>query len=126
MPPEVAVRAVIGGKTFSLEVADSPNERRLGLGGRDGLDEGHAMLFVWPEERPVTMWMKDVLFDLDAVFIDEELRVITVHAMKAQPGESLDELVRYRSGEPVKYVLEIVGSLAEECGFALGMEVRLE
>ena len=70
------------------------------------------MLFVWPEERSVTMWMKDVPFDLDAVFIDEDLRIVVVHAMKAQPGASLDELVRYRSGEPVKYVLEIAGGLS--------------
>ncbi len=117
---------MIGGKAFSLEVADSPDERQLGLGGRDGLEEGNAMLFVWPEERPVTMWMKDVPFDLDAVFIDEELRVVTVHAMKAQPGASPDELVRYRSGEPVKYVLEIAGGLAEECGITPGMDARLE
>ena len=117
---------MIGGKSFSLEVADSPEERRLGLGGRNGLEEGHAMLFVWPEERPVTMWMKDVPFDLDAVFLDKDLKIAAIHAMKAQPGESLDDLVRYRSGEPVKYVLEIAGGLAEECAFALGMDVRLE
>ena len=117
---------MIGGKAFSLEVADSPEERQLGLGGRDGLEEGNAMLFVWPEERSVTMWMKDVPFDLDAVFIDEDLKIAAIHAMKAQPGESLDGLVRYRSGEPVKYVLEITGGLAEECGFVPGMDVRLE
>ena len=117
---------VIGGKAFSLEVADSPNERQLGLGGRDGLDEGHAMLFVWPEERSVTMWMKDVPFDLDAVFLDKDLKIAAIHAMKAQPGAALDDLVRYRSGEPVKYVLEIAGGLAEECGITPGMDARLE
>ena len=117
---------MIGGKSFSLEVADSPEERRLGLGGRNGLEEGHAMLFVWPEERPVTMWMKDVPFDLDAVFIDKDLNIAAIHAMKSQPGASLDELVRYRSGEPVKYVLEIAGGLAEKCGITPGMDVRLE
>ena len=126
MPPEGAARAVIGGKTFSLEVADSPEERQLGLGGRDGLEEGNAMLFVWPEERMVAMWMKDVPFDLDAVFIDEELNIAAIHAMEAQPGASLGELVRYISGEPVMYVLEIAGGLAEECGFVPGMSVRLE
>ena len=117
---------MIGGKTFSLEVADSPEERQLGLGGRDGLEEGNGMLFVWPEERMVAMWMKDVPFDLDAVFIDEELNIAAIHAMEAQPGASLGELVRYISGEPVMYVLEIAGGLAEECGFAPGMSVRLE
>ena len=117
---------VIGGKAFSLEVADSSAERQLGLGGRDGLEEGNAMLFVWSEERSVTMWMKDVPFDLDAVFIDEDLRIVVVHAMKAQPGASLDELVRYRSGEPVKYVLEIAGGFAERWSITPGMNVRLE
>ena len=117
---------MIGGKTFSLEVADSPEERQLGLGGRDSLDEDHAMLFVWPEERPVTMWMKDVPFDLDAVFIDDDLRIAAIHAMKAQPGASLGELIQYGSVEPVMYVLEIAGGIAEECGLELGMSVRLE
>lgn len=117
---------MIGDKTFSLEVADSPEERQLGLGGRDGLEEGHAMLFVWPEEQVVAMWMKDVPFDLDALFIDEELNIVAIHAMKAQPGASLGDLVRYISVEPVKYVLEIAGGLAEKWSIEPGMSVRLE
>ena len=84
------------------------------------------MLFVWPEERSVTMWMKDVPFHLDALFIDKDLRITAIHAMKAQPGASSSELVRYSSGGPVMYVLEIAGGLAEKCGIETGMSVRLE
>jgi len=36
------------------------------------------MLFVYDEEQPVSFWMKDTYVPLDIVFMDEDMKVISV------------------------------------------------
>lgn len=72
------VTANIGDKTFKLEVVDSPAKQRQGLSGREGLSELEGMVFVYPESREVCIWMKDMLFSIDALWLDKNQQIVRV------------------------------------------------
>ena len=104
-----------GAHEISVEIADSPEEREVGLMNRESMPEDAGMLFDFGESRPVTMWMKNTLIPLDMVFINEGGRVVRV-AAHAQPLSL--ELIP--SDKPVRYVLELNGGAAADYGVKIG------
>ena len=53
----------------TVELARSVQEQVRGLSGRRDLAPGHGMLFVYPRPQPVGIWMKDMRFSLDILWI---------------------------------------------------------
>ena len=88
-------------KTLLVEVANSRETRKIGLMGRTSIPADGGMLFVFPEDQHVSMWMKNTLVDLTAVFIDARGSVVNIEHMRRKT------LTSHRSGKPVRFVLEI-------------------
>jgi len=121
------IAADINGVAHILEVADDPAERTSGLGGRERLDDYSGMLFVWDEVAPRELWMKGMLFPLDFLWLDEDRRIVRIEANVAdQPGASVGELVRYPSGSPVKYVIELYRGVAASHDLRVGDVVEFD
>jgi len=113
-------------RTIAVEVATSGEQQTRGLGYRDALERDHGMLFVYPEPRSVTFWMKGMRFPLDMVWIGADRRVVSVTAnIPPQPGASDAELRRYTPAVSVQYVLELNAGAAAEFGLVPGTEVAL-
>lgn len=55
--------------TVTVELARSAREQVRGLSGRRGLKAGHGMLFLYERPQPVGIWMKDMRFSLDILWI---------------------------------------------------------
>lgn len=87
--------------TYAVEIADSPEERRLGLMHRLKLPEDRGMLLWYAEPVEVRVWMKNTYVPLDILFIDEMGIVTGVEA-----AEPLSEDLIPSNG-PVRAVLEI-------------------
>jgi len=69
-PPLVTGTLVIAGRvTLTVELARTVEEQVRGLSGRPGLKPGHGMLFVYDRPHPVSIWMKDMRFPLDIIWI---------------------------------------------------------
>jgi hypothetical protein len=69
-PPLATGAVVIAGRVrVAVEVARSAPEQIRGLSGRPGLPPGHGMLFVYDRPQPVSIWMKDMRFPLDILWI---------------------------------------------------------
>lgn len=90
----------INGKEYDIYIARTEKQKMRGLQGFEELPEDEGMLFVYDEEQPVSFWMKDTEIPLDIVFMDEDMKVISV-----KQGEPEDETPITESG--VKYVLEV-------------------
>ena len=124
-----------GNQTFNVEIADTAIKRTVGLMNRTSLPEKSGMLFVFDQEGVVGFWMKNTLIPLDMVFISEESRdgqgpsraiykkIVNIKR-NAQPCKVLD-CESYSSGEPVKYVIEINGGLADKLGIKEGQRVDI-
>jgi uncharacterized protein len=104
-----------------VEVADDLAEQAKGLMDRTTLGENRGMLFVYPEERELSFWMKNTLIPLSIAFIDSERRIIDIQDMKPLD----DEPPNYVSAEPAQYALEVNQGFFETRGVKVGDSVEL-
>ncbi len=69
-PPLATGTLVIAGRVrVTVEVARSSAEQIRGLSRRPNLKPSHGMLFVYDRPQPVSIWMKDMRFPLDILWI---------------------------------------------------------
>jgi uncharacterized membrane protein (UPF0127 family) len=115
----VEIRGPAGSARFTVEIADTVDERAKGLMFREAMPSAAGMLFVYSGPQHASFWMKNTLIPLDMIFADETGRVTQVHE-KAKPKDrtSID------GGDGVAFVLEINGGLAKRLGIAPGAELR--
>lgn len=104
---------------FTVEIADSDEERALGLMNRPYMGQFSGMLFVYQHPAPVSFWMANTLIPLDMLFIDQTGTVLTIH-------ENAEPLSRkpIPGGDNIQYVFEINGGLASVLGITVGAELR--
>ncbi len=95
-----SVEIRFGAQVLKAEIAATPIARQIGLMNRSALPENLGMLFVFPADTPVCMWMKDTLIPLSVAFIDRDGRVLNIADM--QPGS----LQIHCATAPVRYALE--------------------
>lgn len=63
---------------FTVYLATSSAQRRQGLSFVTNLPANHGMLFVFPESKIISMWMKDTPRSLDMLFIDNQGRIAQI------------------------------------------------
>ena len=108
-----------GVHAIEVEVARTAAERGVGLMHRTELAPERGILFDFGTTRQVTMWMKNTLIPLDMFFADEDGRIVTIAERTTPLSEKL-----IRSGQPVRFVLEMVGGSAERLGIEVGDRLR--
>lgn len=106
---------------LDIEIADTEYETQTGLMYRRHMAPSQGMLFIFDSAGLHSFYMKNTLIPLDLLFIDEDLRVATIHK-NAQP---LDES-GIPSRVPVQYVLEVRAGLTERWGVSEGDKIRFE
>jgi uncharacterized membrane protein (UPF0127 family) len=104
---------------FKVEVAADNGSRERGLMNRRYMAPDRGMLFEFPENAPVSFWMKNTYIPLDMIFISLK-GVVTNVVAKAEP---LSERV-IPSGPPCVAVLEVNGGVAASIGLKIGDSVR--
>jgi uncharacterized protein len=107
-----------GERKIDVEVADTPEEKALGLMFRTTLADTKGMLFPYKPPQEVDMWMRNTYIPLDMVFIRADG---IVHRIEAR-AEPLSEAIIGSHG-PVAAVLELAGGAAERFGLKPGDRV---
>lgn len=116
---QVQLRGSWGEVRFSVELAQTPEERNRGLMFRESMAPGAGMLFIYEAPQPAAFWMKNTLIPLDMIFLDRTGLVTRVHA-NAVPGD----LTPIDGGRAVYAVLEINGGLAARYGIDPGSQMQ--
>ena len=116
----------IGSLEFIVEVAADSDTQIKGLSGRESLDAGTGMLFVFENEKRFRFWMREMEISLDMVWINSECQVVDVSEDVPPPDRDipLEDLPRYSPESPAKYVLEINGGESAELGLIIGDHVE--
>ena len=60
---------------INVELAKTPKELELGLMNRPALGKSASRLFIFPDEKNRSFWMKNTLIPLDIIFISAKGRV---------------------------------------------------
>jgi len=110
------------GRCLSVEVylADRPAQQSRGLMYVERMEEFEGMLFRYPGERILVMWMKNTYLSLDMLFIRADGTVAGIAASTTPQSEA-----RIRAPEPVAAVLELNAGFAERWGIETGSRVRV-
>ena len=119
LPDRIDLRGEWGQAAFSIEIADTQEERAQGLMYREVLPRGAGMLFVYEYPQHASFWMKNTLIPLDIIFTDVNGTVTRVHS-NAIPGD----LSAIPGGDKVYAVLEINAGLAARYGISAGTQMR--
>lgn len=113
----ISAQVKVADQVIQLEVARSPDEQAMGLMFRPKLEDNRGMLFPFEPARPVGFWMKNVVIDLDMVFLRNG-KVVDV-ASKVPPCKS-DPCPVYGPPSPIDQVIELRGGRAKELGIKRG------
>ncbi|PPJ43214.1 MULTISPECIES: DUF192 domain-containing protein [unclassified Pseudoxanthomonas] len=114
----------IGGKRYTVEIADDDTERARGLMFRDTLTDGTGMLFIHEAEEPQAYWMKNTRIPLDILYFDAGRKLVT-QQRNVPPCSAGDACPSYPSDQPARFVLELNAGEAERLKLQDGAELTL-
>jgi len=121
-PPLTEGRLILADRvTVTAELARSTDEKVRGLSNRPLLASGRGMAFVYDRPQPIGIWMKDMRFPLDIVWIREG-RVVHIekNAPPLPPGGP--EKVYTAIGD---IVLEVPAGFTTDKNIRVGDPARL-
>lgn len=117
----------IGSLNVNVKVVISASERKKGLSGHDSLPINSGMLFVFDKSAKWGIWMKDMKFPIDIIWIGQDKRIVDIAANALpEPGKKDAELTVYRPQNDSKYILEINAGLANLNNLKVGDTVGFE
>ena len=124
--PEPATPTVqlqpLGGAPIEVqvEVVATPQSRARGLMFRENLPDGTGMLFIFPETRILSFWMRNTPISLDIIFIDPSGTIVNIHPDTVPYSET-----SLPSSQPARFVLEVPGGWCARLGVRAGDQVEL-
>jgi uncharacterized protein len=97
--PRVTLSAGI--HQLQAQVAQSQEQRAVGLMFRKEMPPSEGMLFIFDQASIQCFWMKNTLLPLTAAFVTDDGTIVNLADMKPQSTDS------HCSSKPVRFVLEM-------------------
>ena len=119
----------VSNKNILVEIADTPQKMEQGLSGRPELTDEQGMIFDFDsKETTPSFWMKDMKFNLDFVWINNN-KIVGITPDVLAPIENsklkIENLPTYFPPSPVTWVLEINSGWAKKNHLQVGDDVKL-
>lgn len=103
---------------FKVELALTPEQQRQGLMFRPAIAPDEGMLFVYPVDQPLAMWMRNTLVSLDILFLKADGTIINIH-----PRATPHSTATLPSDGPARGALELAAGTAERLSIRPGDRV---
>jgi uncharacterized protein len=100
---------------FKIWLADTKQREEQGMMFVREMDVHTGMLFMFPENQPVSMWMRNTYVSLDLLFLDAHGKIDTIAASAAPLSDAIIGPKR-----PEYAVLELKGGACEHFGIKVG------
>lgn len=110
---------LIKNRAFKTEIVSTPEKQQLGLGGRENLCANCGMLFVFPEKKEHSFWMKGMEIALDIVWIADSEVIAIEKNIQSDSQEIFSPKVFSDK------VLELPAGTVDELGLKVGDKVDL-
>jgi uncharacterized membrane protein (UPF0127 family) len=119
--PVVAVH--LGDGVYQARVARTSADRAAGLSNTSSLSDNEAMLFVFDNDNKWSMWMKDMNFPIDIMWLDQSQK-ITYIVKNASPAGYPQEVFTPKS--EARYVVEVKAGTVDSKAIAIGQQVDFD
>lgn len=98
----------IGEKYYELEVVKTSEDLKKGLSKFEDIKNNQGMLFVFDTPGRWNIWMKDMKFNIDIIFLSEKKDVVTIYKnVKFENHENVFEYRKYIPDYDSKYIIEL-------------------
>jgi uncharacterized protein len=112
-------KVTLGGKTFTVEIADTPVLQQMGLSGHKPLADDEGMIFIFPSPGKYNFWMKDMLFPIDIIWISSKGKVVGF-----EKSLSPDTYPKTFGPDALsQYVLEVSAGQVEKLNLKIGDKI---
>ena len=111
----------IGGIPLEIELADTKAKHILGLAGRESLPENAGMLFVYDSPGNPGIWMKDMNFSIDIIWLNEDREVVEI--TRDVSPDTYPTV--FHSQAQIQYILEVNAGWAAEHKIELNAHISL-
>lgn len=111
----------IGESVITVFIADTDTKRSLGLSNREFLPSKQGMFFVFPHKDTYGIWMKDMNFPIDILWIDDQYKIIHIE-------ENISPTTYPRVFKPLNpalYVLEVNASYVKNNSIKKGDSITV-
>jgi len=113
-----SIRINAGIHNITAQLAQTPQQREIGLMFRTSMGPNDGMLFAFVQAGQQCFWMKNTLIPLAIAFIADDGSVVNIASMKPQ---TLDG---HCSDAPVRFVLEMNEGWFAKRGIKAGSKLR--
>lgn len=93
---------------IDIQIARTEFDRELGLMFRKSMSENQGMLFIFPDTRIRSFWMRNTVIPLDMIFVDSSKTILNI-AKNTTPYSDAS----YTSSGPARYVVEVNGGYTD-------------
>jgi uncharacterized membrane protein (UPF0127 family) len=115
---DLTIQTQAGPQKFSVDLAADEAQRGQGLTFRSRIAANAGMLFLYPHEQVVTLWMKDTMVPLDMLFIGADGRIRNIRERAVPQSPAI-----IPSDGPVKAALELNAGTVNRLGIKPGDRV---
>lgn len=112
---------IVSDTIVKAKVADTHDERIIGLSQTETLKENHGMFFIFEEEDFHGIWMKEMNFAIDIIWFDSYGSII--HIKENVGPETYPEV--FESNKKSLYILEVNAGFVEKNGLKIGDTIDL-
>ena len=116
---EERIEVEIGGESFSIEVARTEDQKRVGLMNRKSIGNREGMIFVYESDQHLSFWMKNTTIPLTLAFLSKDGTIVQIEQLKPLSLKSV------MSDRAVRFGLELAAGVLEELGVEVGDRVHL-
>ncbi|MCK5402333.1 MAG: DUF192 domain-containing protein [Flavobacteriaceae bacterium] len=100
---------------FDIEIAESDYDTQTGLMHRHAMQNDRGMLFIFPDMRMRSFYMKNTYIPLDIIYLDKDRLIVSIQE-NAKPVDETSLSSLY----PAQYVLEINSGLTKKWSIEVG------
>jgi len=110
-----------------VQLAESAEQRTMGLMERTSLSDTAGMLFLYERDEPATsgFWMYRTRIPLDIAFLDSTGRVVAIRQMDPCAATIASACPSYEPGVPYRAALEVNAGVLARRAITLGSMVEL-
>lgn len=101
---------------FTSYIAQTNQQRSLGLSVFDFLADDEAMIFTSDQDDLQSFWMKDMKFPIDILWLNSQKQIVYI-AKNADPADYPET---YTSDVPAQYVIELKNGSIEKYVIQIG------